>query len=98
MPFYPAALAQRTQRLKELRRVEDCRIDPPHTARDGLRTLWLTKTPSAALRSFVHGADAPRPTLAVASGCGESRHARRAEAVACTTKCQWTRTGSTFGG
>jgi hypothetical protein len=34
--FYPA-LAQCAQRLAELRRVEDRRIDPPHTARDGLR-------------------------------------------------------------
>ena len=34
--FYPA-LAQRVQRLAELRRIEDRRIDPPHTARDGLR-------------------------------------------------------------
>jgi hypothetical protein len=34
--FYPA-LGQRAQRLAELRRVEDRRIDPPDTARDGLR-------------------------------------------------------------
>ncbi len=35
--FYPSALAQRTQRFTKLRRVEGRRIDPPHTARDGLR-------------------------------------------------------------
>jgi hypothetical protein len=35
--LYPSALAQRTQGLAELRRVEGSGIDPPHTARDGLR-------------------------------------------------------------
>jgi len=34
--LYPSAVAQRTQGLAELGRVEDRRIDPPHTPRDGL--------------------------------------------------------------
>jgi hypothetical protein len=37
LSFYPSALAQPPERLAELRRVEGSRIDPPHTAGDGLR-------------------------------------------------------------
>ena len=45
-----------------------------------------------------HTADAPRPTLEVASGGGESRYPRRTKLGAWRSMSRWTRTDSTFGG